>query len=63
MTGVVPVGVMPPVLGVVAASSWTSSSPAVCHRSAGRFSRQRMRTAFNAADTAGRCLVTGSGAW
>jgi hypothetical protein len=62
MTGVVPVGVIPPVLGVVAASSWANSSPALCHRSAGRFSRQRIRTPFNAADTAARWRVTGSGA-
>ncbi len=61
IAAVAPVGASPP-LGVAAPSSWANSSPALCQRSAGRFSRQRMRTALSAGDTAARCLVTGSGA-
>ena len=61
MAGVVPVGVSPPVDGVAAASSWPSSSAALCHRSAGRFSRQRMRRPLSTAGTAGRRALTGSG--
>src|SRR5439155_15998587 len=56
-----PVGVVPP-LGVASGSSWASSSSAVCHRSAGRFSRHFMMIAASAGGHAGRHLVTGSGA-
>jgi hypothetical protein len=61
-TGVVPVGVSPP-LGVAATSSWPRSSAALCQRSAARFSRQRISSPLSAGETAGRYRATGSGAW
>ena len=62
--GAVPAGVMPP--GVLApetvmpSSAWTSSS-AVCGRSAGFFSRQRMMSAASAGGTLPRKRSTGCG--
>jgi hypothetical protein len=52
-----------PPLGVISASSCGSNSPALCHRSAGFFSRQRITSPARAGGTACRWLVTGSGAW
>ena len=60
--GIVPDGVSPP-LGVAAASSWPSSSAALCQRSAARFSRQRISRPLSAGDTAGRYRASGSGTW
>ena len=56
------VGVSPP-LGVSTASNCATSSAALCQRSAGRFSRQRMMAALSAGDTVRRCCRTGSGTW
>lgn len=59
--GLVLVGVIPP-LGVAASiSNSARSSAAVCHRSAGFFSRQRMIVPAIAGGTAGRWSVTGRG--
>ena len=58
--GAMTVGVVPP-LGVARGSSWASRSSAVCHRSAGRFSRHFMMISASAGGHAGRHLVTGSG--
>jgi len=52
-----------PELGVLIASSCGTSSAALCHRSAGRFSRQRMMTVLSAGGTVRRCCETGSGVW
>ena len=61
MAGVAPAGGIPP-LGVLIASSWLTTSAALCQRSAACFSRQRITNALSGAGTAGRCRVTGSGA-
>ncbi len=55
-----PEGAIPP-LGVLIASSWATISSAVCQRSAGRFSRQRMISALSASGTLVRWRSTGSG--
>jgi hypothetical protein len=55
--GRISVGVSPP-LDVANNSSWPRSSWALCHRSAGFFSRQRMITAPSSADTAERRSVS-----
>jgi hypothetical protein len=62
IAAVAAVGARPP-LGVTAASSWLSSSAALCQRSAARFSRQRMSTPVSAGETAGRTLAIDSGTW
>ena len=59
-TGVVPVGVIPP-LGVASTSSCGNRSSALCHRSAAFFSKHFITSWFKAAGTASRCLLTGSG--
>jgi hypothetical protein len=53
------VGCVPP-LGVVMSSSAWTISPALCGRSAGRFSRQRITSAANAGGRFGRRRDTGS---
>jgi hypothetical protein len=56
--GRVSVGITPP-LGVASDSNCGNNSSAVCQRSAGRFSKQRMTTDSSAAGTVSRCFVTG----
>jgi hypothetical protein len=48
-----PVGAVPP-LGVVIASSCGTSSAADCHRSAARFSRQRITSPLSWGEMVGR---------
>ena len=60
-SGCVPVGVIPP-LGVVMSSSACTTSLALCGRSAGRFSRQRITSAASAGGSEARRLLIGSGA-
>ncbi len=60
-SGSVSVGVIPP-LGVSAASSWGISSSALCHRSAGFFSRHFITNAASAGGMLARWLMTGSAA-
>ena len=50
-----------PSAGVLNDSSAWSSSPALCQRSAGRFSRQRITSAASAGGTAGRRVASGGG--
>ena len=57
---VAPVGAIPP-LGVAIACSCVSISAAVCTRSAGFFSRQRITSALSAGGTLVRCPLSGAG--
>src|SRR5438128_1964534 len=57
----VPVGVIPPP-GVVMSSSACTTSLALCGRSAGRFSRQRITSAASAGGSEARRLLIASGA-
>ena len=59
--GVAPVGAIPP-LGVAIAWSCVSSSSALCTRSAGFFSRQRITSSLSAGGTEARCALSGAGA-
>jgi hypothetical protein len=59
--GMARLGSIPP-LGVPIASSRDTISSAVCHRSAGFFSRQRITSSASGAGTEGRRRVTGAGA-
>ena len=54
------VGVVPALGVVISSSAWTIS-PALCGRSAGRFSRQRMTSAASAGGRFGRRRPIGSG--
>ncbi len=61
-TGRVSAGVVPP-LGVTNGSRCTSSSSALCQRSAGRLARQRMMICSSPGAMLGRCTRTDSGVW
>ena len=58
-TGMVAAGVSPP-LGVDSASRCGNISSALCHLSAGFFSKHRITSDSSAGDTFSRCFVTGS---
>ena len=61
IAGAAPVGSIPP-LGVAIAWNCVSSSCALCTRSAGFFSRQRITSALSAGGTDVRCALSGAGA-
>ena len=60
VTGCMPVGVTPP-LGVVNPSRSGSMSTALCHRSAGFFSRHFITSSVKTGGTLARCIDTTSG--